>query len=444
MKTLSRIRHHRWTVVFVTLGLLFGGIFAPVAWGQRGNPPRDDRRGKRPPRRGEQDRERNRYSISQAISDQAQLHTIAFSGLAFLTGDMGSYTLIPPGKVSDFFGFQCMRDIDTAGKGHNPMFLDRVAANVTYILSEKQRNDFARAAREQAPLMREIAVKRFPLIKAFYRQLTGDIPAGSSGLNKSAVIHYASDIYELDARLAYKRAQAFGKIATSLTNKQKKYLGKMQFGNFNTWPNASTRNLKMRGVPKLVNVGYMTLASEFFSWYAGSVEADTYFCPERHGTYFGAFYMKGMPAMGKRDYDISTALTGDSGKTFLEILTRAQRAHVTGIIEKQRGALTRIVKARRSIATRLRGFLKGNTPNEKGLLALGRQYGQLDGEVSWHYATVFAKVRKTLSAAQRRKMLTLRKVSTGSGSAFMYSEPINMPTIPNTDFLFGVKGKSRK
>jgi hypothetical protein len=59
----------------------------------------------------------------------------------------------------------------------------------------------------------------------------------------------------------------------------------------------------------------MTYASEFFSWTAGHVEADTYFCPERHGTYFGGFYMKDMPAMGKRDYDISTSVTGESGRT---------------------------------------------------------------------------------------------------------------------------------
>ena len=38
-----------------------------------------------------------RYSIDQAISDRAQLHTIAFDGLAFLTGDFCSDTFLPPG-----------------------------------------------------------------------------------------------------------------------------------------------------------------------------------------------------------------------------------------------------------------------------------------------------------------------------------------------------------
>jgi hypothetical protein len=47
-----------------------------------------------------------KYSLEQAISDRAQLNTIAFDGLAFLTGDFGYDTFLPPGKVSDYFGFQ--------------------------------------------------------------------------------------------------------------------------------------------------------------------------------------------------------------------------------------------------------------------------------------------------------------------------------------------------
>ena len=119
-------------------------------------------------------------------------------------------------------------------------------------------------------------------------------------------------------------------MAAALTPAQKAYLGKMKFGDFGTWPDVDMEQYKLpRGTEKLVNVAYMTYASEFFSWYAGSVEADTYFCPERHGTYFGGFYMKDMPAMGKRDFDISTSVTGDSGAAFLEALTPEQRGWVT-------------------------------------------------------------------------------------------------------------------
>jgi hypothetical protein len=39
-----------------------------------------------------------------------------------------------------------------------------------------------------------------------------------------------------------------------------------------------------------------TYVSEMFAWYAGSLEGDTYFYPERHGMYFGGFGMKIAPA----------------------------------------------------------------------------------------------------------------------------------------------------
>lgn len=55
------------------------------------------------------------YSIEQAISDNAQLSTLAFDGLGFLAGNFCSDTFLPPGKVSDFFGFQYLRDTTQAG-----------------------------------------------------------------------------------------------------------------------------------------------------------------------------------------------------------------------------------------------------------------------------------------------------------------------------------------
>ena len=379
------------------------------------------------------------YSVEQAMSDQAQLHTIAFSGLAFLTGDFGACTFLPPGKVCDFFGFQYMRDIDAAHKGHNPMFLDRVAGNVLKTLSDEQRKTFETLARQQAPQFKDLAQKRFPLIKAFCRELNGEIPAGSQGLNKEAVIQYVGEIFAFDAELSYARAEAFGKIAASFTPEQKTYLAKMKFGDFNTWPEVDMEKLKLpRGSAELVNVAYMTYASEFFSWYAGSVEADTYFCPERHGTYFGGFYMKDMPAMGKRDYDISTSVTGDSGKTFLEILDEGQRKNITAIPDLQRKALKEIVDVRRQICTELRRFLKGEQADKEKVLALGRRYGELDGEMSYCYATAFAKVNKTLTEKQRADLVKLRNLEGyKSPPAFIYSQAMegNVP-LPDTNPFF--------
>jgi Spy/CpxP family protein refolding chaperone len=191
----------------------------------------------------------------------------------------------------------------------------------------------------------------------------------------------------------------------------------------------------------------MTYASEFFSWTAGSVEADTYFCPERHGTYFGGFYMKDMPAMGKRDYDISTSVTGDSGKAFLDdVLTEQQRALITGIADKQRELLKETITVRRSISQELRKLLDGKTPDKAKVLSLGRRYGELDGEMSWYYATAFAKVNRTLTKEQRAALMKLRNLD-GYKSApyYIYSSPVQQqPVLNNVEaFFFSPKKTER-
>jgi hypothetical protein len=392
------------------------------------------------PSRGQESQSNaQRYSIEQAVSDQAQLHTIAFSGLAFITGDFGAATFIPPGKVCDFFGFQYMRDIDAAQKGHNPIFLNRVAGNVLHILNDKQRALLEKSARQESMQLRILAEMRLPLIKAFYRELNGDIPSESKGLNKDVVMRYGGDIFVLDAQLSYQRAQIFGQLAASFTSEQKAWLAKMKFGDFNTWPDIDVERYKLpRGTEKLVNVAYMTYASEFFSWYSGSVEADTYFCPERHGTYFGGFFMKDMPAMGKRDYDISTSVTGDSGREFLNVLNEKQRNSITAIPDLQRNDLQKVIALRRAIALELRKFLKGEQAAREKVVALGRQYGELDGEMSYYYATAFAKVNLSLTNEQRKVLAKLRSFGGyASASAYLYSMPVlEGAKLPDTNIFF--------
>jgi hypothetical protein len=438
---------------FVVTGLLLSlglSMTGKQAWAQL----RRDDRPERPPRHEKQRKREHgqrgspqQYSMEQAVSDQAQLHTIAFNGLAFLTGDFGADTFLPPGKVCDFFGFQYMRDIDAAHKGHNPVFLNRVAGNVLKTLNDQQRKVFENLARRQAEELNVLARKRWPLIKAFCRELGGDVPAGSPGLNKEVVVRHVGDIFALDAEISYGRAEVFGRVAASLLPEQTALLGKMKFGDFNTWPEVDMDRYKLpRGTEKLVNVAYMTYASEFFSWRHGSVEADTYFCPERHGTYFGGFYMKDMPAMGKRDYDISTSVTGDSGKTFLEILDVGQRRQITAIPDVQRRAIQEIIAVRRAIATELRRFLKGETADRQKVTALGRRYGELDGEMSFYYATAFAKVNKSLTDKQRADLTKLRNLAGyRSAPAYLYSQPVEADVpLPDTDRFFFAPKKVRE
>jgi phosphatidylethanolamine-binding protein (PEBP) family uncharacterized protein len=89
--------------------------------------------------------------------------------------------------------------------------------------------------------------------------------------------------------------------------------------------------------------------------------------------------------------------------------------------------------------------MKEPSVDKDKVLALSRRYGQLDGEVSYHYAKAFAEVARTLTADQKKALLKLRNLDaryTCKG-AYLYSAPIDMPQIPNTDFLFAASAASR-
>lgn len=392
--------------------------------GQR--PPRpEDGQGIDRPRRDQADRPgRNdrpagggggqQYNLEQAMSDKAQLHTIAFSGLAFLTGDFGASTFIPPGKVCDYFGFQYMRDIDAAHKGHNPMFLNRVVGNVLSILDEGQQKQFSDLAQEQGPQLEELARMRLPVIAAFHRQADQQLPAGSQGLNRAAVTAAIGALFRRDMELSLRRAEVMAAVARSLSDDQKARFAQMTFGDFNSWQDIDERDaLKKRpkGQSQMVNVAFMTYASEFFSWTAGSVDADVYFCPERHGTYFGGFYMKDMPAMGKKNFDISTSVTGESGRTLVEeVLTPTQSKLITDVVALQRDDLKDMAVVRRQIATELRKLLTGAKPDRAALMDMGQRYGERDGDASWLMATAFAQVKATLTDEQKATMKKLRNL----------------------------------
>lgn len=380
----------------------------------------------------------NEYTLEQAMSDNAQLSTIAFSGLAFITGSAGADTFMPPGKVADFFGFQYMRDVDMAGYGHNTTFLSKAANNVLYILNDAQKAKLVTLAKTQAPLYNNFAYNRFPLVNAFRRSLEGKIPTGSSGLNIQAVSSYTANLYKTDADLSYNRAVVVGSIINSFTDEQKSYLAKMELNNSATWPDVAEDQTLKKGLTNTEFVAVMTYASELFSWYKGGLDADVYFCPERHGTYFGGFYMKDYPAMNNPDYFISTATTGDKGQEFLKILNVDQRSLITGIIDQQRSALAEIAKIRTEVATELRKAITGETIDKEKVYALIERYGELDGQMSALYAQRFSQVNKTLTAEQRTALVKLRDLSVVPAGAYKFSTPVAMPDIPNTNYLFGV------
>jgi hypothetical protein len=183
----------------------------------------------------------------------------------------------------------------------------------------------------------------------------------------------------------------------------------------------------------------MTYASEMFGWYAGNVEADTYFCPERQADYFGGFYIKDAPAIGNPGYTINETITGDKGEAFLATLDTTQKPVITSLVDTQRSDLTQIVETRRAIATELRKALTGGTIDEGKVLTLEKEYGALDGEISYYYATAFSTVGKTITSSQKNTLLQIRDLQNCScedGKIYLFSDQINQPLIENTDFLF--------
>ncbi|MEI6222787.1 MAG: hypothetical protein WCP97_08550 [bacterium] len=385
------------------------------------------------------------YNIEQAISDNAQLNTLAFDALGFLTGNTCSDSFLPPGKVADFFGFQYLRDTTQAGKGHSTDFVTNAANNVLSTLTDEQKAKMIALAKTQAALVNDFAYQRFPLMVAFRRELTGDIPTGTTGLSKTAVAQYSSELYTIDSQISIQRAQLFSEIIKSLSTSQVAFLETMVKGGFASWPSIGDQ-VDKQSLSHDEHVLVMTYASEMFGWYAGNVEADTYFCPERQGDYFGGFYIKDAPAMGNAGYTIDESITGDKGQQFIETLDATQKAIITGVVNTQRTAINAIVEKRRAIATEMRkALLTDGAIDQATVTALSKEYGQYDGEISYYYASAFAKVGKTLTTDQKAKLIAIKDLndySCPAESAFLYSEKIAMPTVKNTDFLFGTGSES--
>jgi hypothetical protein len=381
------------------------------------------------------------YTIERTLSDEAQRNTIAFDGLAFLTGNLGAQSFLPPGKVADFSGFQYLRDNDPTGLGHNTDFVTIVAFNVLHILTDDQIYQLVTRARSQVDLINEYAYQRFPLMDAFRRQLNGDLPPGSAGLDQDAVREYSASLYRIDGRISYDRAQLLGGILRSLTTAQSAALDSLkELNGVGNWNDTLPDPLQDLHLEHDVNVAVMTYASEMYSWYAGSVEADVYFCPERQGTYFGSFYLKDWPAMGNPHYTIDEQLTARAGEEFLAALSEPQASAVTDLVNIQRDALYEIVERRRDISIELRRFMTEEAIDSVAVMDLAGRYGELDGEIVYSYATCFSNVGRSLSGAQQEALAALAD-SLGylpPTGAFLCSAPIDMPEIANTDFLFGL------
>jgi len=396
-------------------------------------------------------------NMDQSNSDQAQITTLAFSAFAMVTGNLGAQSFFPPGKIADYTGFQYLRDNDPDNYGHNTSFLTRIAENVLYILNDAQMAQLAALAKSQNDAFSLYGAKRFPLMQAFRRLMTGDIPSGTTGLSLAAVKAASKELYLIDGQVSYNRAVLYASVLNSLTTTQKAYLANMKGKGWKSWPDTSVDPIKSAVEarkaalgPTVDMVAIYSYASDLFSWYAGSLEADVYYCPERHGTYFGSFFMKDAPAIGHEGYSIDEQLTATAGRALSDstygYVDSTQATLMSSLVDTQRNNLyagsTNIVSVRTQIATLLRTLL--TTADTSGsvkaqVLSLSGTYGELDGENNYNYATVIAKVYKTLSAAQKTKLMALRasimagKYADGTAFDFTYTDDYYLYSAVITD-----------
>ena len=389
-------------------------------------------------------------NTDQTVSDQAQSMTIAFDGLAFVTGNFCAQTFYPPGKVADFFGFQYLRDNDPSGMGHNTDFTTLTANPILVMLNDAQLQILSNLGTAEATLNDGYGYARFPLAKAFRRLIDGDVPAGHPALSREAVKAYSAYLFSIDGEMSYLRAKAYASVLGSMDTAQQATLASMKGKGSLEWTQPTDAQVAAV-LAKYPGQMMRTYAGEMLAWYLGNIAADIYFCPERQGTYFGSFFMKDIKAINNPSYTISSNMTADMGNSFLATLDTTQKAQITGLVTEQKTDLLSIVAKRDEISTTLRNFLSsGGTVDKATVISLARQYGELDGNISYLYATRFSAVGTSLTSSQKSTLTALRKTATAEtggspdydnlcGNGYLYSAALkNPPTIMSTDFMFGV------
>jgi hypothetical protein len=167
-------------------------------------------------------------NTANTISDEAQSMTIAFDGLAFVTGDFCAQTFYPPGKVADFFGFQHLRDNDPSGLGHNTEFTTLTADPVLAMLTDAQVATFVALAQQEQALSDAYGYARFPLARAFRRLADGDVPSGAPTLSRDAVKAYSASLFAIDGQMSWLRARAYASVLGSMDATQRAVLDAMK------------------------------------------------------------------------------------------------------------------------------------------------------------------------------------------------------------------------
>ena len=391
-------------------------------------------------------------TITQTLSDDAQRNTIAFDGLAFLTGSLGADSFFPPGKVADFWGFQYLRDNDPSQMGHNPLFLTSAAFNLWNILDPDQRAQLKTLATAQVSLDRRI--RRPPLCpdeglppparrRRAHRQPRARL---------AAVKAYSANLYQLDGQMSYDRARVMGAIIRSFSVSQTTFLNTNMVGKgMLRWP-AVTGPSDMQGLDRTGQRGAHDLRRRYLQLVRRFRRGRRLLLPRTPGYLLRLLLPQGHPSHEHRRHD--------------RLQPHRQRRHHLPAHPLADPAVARH-RPRRHPATRprtpssdsaapsatqLRRFIAGESVSSSLVLSQSAAYGALDGEIIYHYATNLARARRIPSpTARRTQLLALRKAILGDFDLIArtlrlplfrphrHARPspirIFLPSIPNSDFL---------
>jgi len=141
--------------------------------------------------------------------------------------------------------------------------------------------------------------QRYPLMKAFRRSSTArfrrffrpEPERGEEGLARAVPDHGQ---ISFDGVL-------YADVLRSLDSTQKAYLDAMKGKGWKSWPDIAASRSGARWPACRRHGGERDdLRERPVQLVSGSLEADVYFCPERHGTYYGGFYIKDAPRSATR------------------------------------------------------------------------------------------------------------------------------------------------
>jgi hypothetical protein len=261
---------------------------------------------------------------------------------------------------------------------------------VLSVLGRDQLNSLFELVREQKPKLRDYFLARAKTIARF-RQLRDrevkETAVDARNFDKE-VIELGKLMGECEARVAIDQAWAFLQFESKFSQEQKNYIRMLR-----DKPDAfkldapavqTARELMLR-LEEPYPLLMQDIAAKMASYLSGTAEQNIAQRPHRDATLLGKT-SRNFPPVASR---------------FLEVLNPPQQDRMLVLLAAERPYTNEYVKKRIEFASALDGLKKVKELNDKNLLKIGAQMGELEARVALFQARAFEQVRLSLAPAQR-------------------------------------------